>query len=59
MRRPIKRAEWNKLVRYSKDCMRLASTHDPDLLKRIEVLERQMQRIGAPQYRLVSKGKAA
>ena len=30
MRKPITRKEWNLLVRYAKDCMRLASSHDPD-----------------------------
>ena len=27
------------------------------LLNRVAVLERQMERLGAPQYRLVKKGK--
>lgn len=39
------------------DAMHMASTHDPDLLSRIEVLERQMERLGAPQYRILKKGK--
>jgi hypothetical protein len=77
MRKPITRAEWNKLVRYSKDCMNLASTHDPDhaveirrlfrwserlfgrvlkLEDRLEVTERQLQRLGAPQYRKIKNG---
>ena len=35
------------------DALALASTHDPDHNYRISILERQMYRIGAPQYRHV------
>jgi hypothetical protein len=42
-----------KLAGYSWDAMQLASKHDPDLLARIEIIERQLQRLGAPQYRRV------
>lgn len=42
---------------YAWDAMELASTHDPDHERRLEILERQMERIGAPQYRLVKKGR--
>lgn len=37
----------------AKEALRLASKHDPDLELRISVLERQMKRLGAPQYRKV------
>lgn len=49
-----------RLAGYSWDAMQLASTHDPDHAKelkelrmRIEVMERQLERLGAPQYRRV------
>ena len=53
----IETASMKRLKGFAWDAMQLASTHDPDLLLRIEVLERQMQRLGAPQYRAVRKGK--
>ena len=47
-----------KLAGYCWDAMQLASTHDPEhaieldeLRTRVAVLERQMERIGAPMYR--------
>ena len=33
MRKPITRKEFNTLTRFAKDAMRLASTHDPDLVR--------------------------
>ena len=39
------------------DALMLASNHDPDLESRISILERQMQRLGAPQYRTIYAGK--
>jgi hypothetical protein len=49
-----------RLAAYAWDAMQLASSHDPDHAKelkelriRIDVLERQLERIGVPQYRLV------
>lgn len=61
----IKLADGLEVKRCVWDALMLASSHDPDHAKelrdlriRIEVLERQMERIGAPQYRLVRKGKA-
>lgn len=53
MIKPITRKEFSRLERIAKEALRLASKHDPDLVMRIEVLERQMVRIGAPQYRRV------
>jgi hypothetical protein len=53
MRKPITRKEFAKVTRRANAALKLASTHDPDLLSRIEVLERQMERIGAPQYRKI------
>lgn len=53
MLKPITRKEFNKLNQIAKDALRLASKHDPDLEKRIVVLERQMERLGALQYRKV------
>lgn len=66
---PITRKEFQRLVNHvnkqlgvaeriplhqtAKAALRLASHHDPDLEMRIETLERQMIRIGAPQYRRV------
>ena len=54
-----------EIAAHAWDALTLASTHDPDHAKklrelesRIEVLERQMERIGAPQYRTIYKGKS-
>jgi len=91
MIKPPTRAEFKKVQQQVKDALKLASTHDPDLVKwlkridkdvdllvkyvrkanemfgvditlaaqtdhRLAVLERQMERVGAPQYRVVKKG---
>lgn len=60
----ILETDFLQLKAYAWDAMQLASTHDPDhdrclkyLLHRVSILERQMERIGAPQYRTVYKGK--
>jgi hypothetical protein len=60
----IKEVNFERLAGFAWDAMVLASTHDPEhekdlfeLRSRIEVLERQMERIGAPQYRTIRKGK--
>ncbi|MCU1305189.1 MAG: hypothetical protein JWQ87_5473 [Candidatus Sulfotelmatobacter sp.] len=53
----IKKSDPARVAAMAWDAMGLASTHDPDLLGRIEILERQMERLKAPQYRLVRKGK--
>jgi hypothetical protein len=68
--------EFKELQKIAKEALRLASRHDPDIMKmlerlikhvnrevgvaqdlplchRIDILERQMKRIGAPQYRKV------
>jgi len=55
--KPVTRKEFQKLLRIATEALRLASKHDPDLERRISVLERQVERLGAPQYRLVRKGK--
>lgn len=57
MVKPITRKEFNKLSRLALDCMKLASTHDPDHERRLDVIERQLQRLGAPQYRMVKRGR--
>jgi hypothetical protein len=49
----IESVDLKKLAGYAWDAMQLASTHDPDLEWRITVLERQTERLGAPQYRKV------
>lgn len=49
----IETADVKKVAATAWDAMQLASSHDPDLLLRIEVLEHQMKRLGAPQYRRV------
>lgn len=53
----IEKSTLKRVAAMSYDAMQLVSTHDPDLEQRIAVLERQMQRLGAPQYRVVRKGK--
>ena len=59
MRKPITRKEWNKQVQFAKNCMRLASTHDPDIINwlkciydRVAILERQVELLGAKPYRV-------
>jgi hypothetical protein len=51
MTKPITRAEYNKLARQLRDVMKLASTHDPEHEQRLDVVERRLDRIGAPKYR--------
>ena len=46
-------ADPKKIAALAWDAMQLASTHDPDLEERIIILERQVKRLGAPQYRKV------
>jgi len=66
MRKPITRAEFNKVARHAKWALTLASNHDPDpdhedqlksLRLRLDIVERQLQRMNAPQYRVIRKGK--
>jgi hypothetical protein len=47
-----------------KNALKLASTHDPDIMKwiteleyRLDIAERQLERLGAPQYRSSSRRK--
>jgi hypothetical protein len=56
-RKPITRKEYNRLCRQVKDALELASNHDPDHELRLAIIERQLQRLGAPQYRTIRKGK--
>ena len=53
MRKPITRAEYNKLVKQVAEALRLASRHDPDHESRLDLVEHRLDRIGAPQYRRV------
>lgn len=53
----ISRTEFNKLRQQVRDALDQASSHDPEHHERLVVLERQMQRLGAPEYRRVRKGK--
>lgn len=74
MIKPPTRAEFKKVQQQVKDALKLASTHDPDLVKslqqhrkyidtlwkwnvniddRLAIAERQLGRLGAPQYRNV------
>jgi hypothetical protein len=50
---PCTIAEFKKVQKTAAEALRLASKHDPDLEERIVILERQMKRLGAPQYRRV------
>jgi hypothetical protein len=85
-----KTVDWQRFLdteKRSKEALRLASKHDPDLEKRIvvcercetrlinhmnreigvagkiplhqrlDIIERQLERLGAPQYRTARKGK--
>jgi hypothetical protein len=74
MIKPITRKEFARHERMIREALRLASTHDPDLVReikdharwlvqlgtelgnRLDVVERQLERIGAPQYRVIHKG---
>lgn len=60
----VKHACLKRVRQRAWDAMEMASTHDPDhakelveLRSRVEVLERQMERIGAPRYRTICKGR--
>ena len=67
MIKPITRKEYNKVLRLAKDALELACHHDPEHAKELKklrkdvthldillgVVERQLQRLGAPQYRRV------
>lgn len=53
----IKTASLEKVAAYAWDAMQLASSHDPDHEKRLAILERQVERLGAPQYRTVRSRK--
>lgn len=64
MTKPITRAEFNVWKKTAFAALELAMKHDPDhaeqlrdLELRVGILERQMERLGAPQYRVISKGK--
>jgi hypothetical protein len=58
--------QFKKLEKIAKEALRLASSHDPDhaqdlksLRLRLDIVDRQLQRMCAPQYRVVRKGAAA
>lgn len=62
MRRPITRAEYNKLVRQVRDALNLASTHDPEhqrsltqLYRRVANLERRLEMAIASQPRRITR----
>jgi hypothetical protein len=55
----IRTVDHKRLAGYAWDAMKLASHHDPDLVERIDIIERQLERLGAPQYRVLRKGKRA
>ena len=59
MKRAITRKEFNELTKIAKDALSLASRHDPDHEHRLEIIERQLERLYAPQYRELSKGVRA
>jgi hypothetical protein len=42
MRKPISRKEWNKLNQHVKDVLKMARTHDPDLVKWLRGLDRRV-----------------
>lgn len=46
-----------KLAAWAWDAMMLASSRDPEHEQRLAIIERQLQRLGAPQYRVISKGR--
>jgi len=62
----IAKAQDKELAAFVWDIGQLAMHHDPEHAKELEaldnrvaVLERQVERLGAPQYRTIKKGKAA
>jgi hypothetical protein len=56
MRKPITREEFARHERMIREALRLSSTHDPDIMNRLAILERQVERLGAPQYRVIRNG---
>ena len=42
---PCTRNEFLKVQKQAQDAIHLASVHDPDLLKRIEILEKSLDRL--------------
>ena len=48
-----------KLERQVRDALDLASSHDPDITDRINMLERQVERLGAPAYRVYRSSKGS
>jgi hypothetical protein len=59
MRKPITRKEWNHLWSFVRGVADLAMHHDPEHELRLGVIERQLEKLGAPQYRTLYKGKRA
>jgi hypothetical protein len=63
--KPIGTMQFKKVERTARQALLLASNHDPDheqqlksLRLRLDIVERQLQRMCAPQYRVVLKGEA-
>jgi hypothetical protein len=64
MIKSITRKEFARHERMIRDALRLASTHDPDIVKwlqtaydQIAILERQVELLGAVPYRVVRSSK--
>jgi hypothetical protein len=62
--KPIGTMQFKKLEKVAREALRLASSHDPDqahelksLRLRLEIVERQLVRMQAPQYRVIRKGR--
>ena len=62
--KPVGTMQFKKLEKVAKEALRLASSHDPDhahdlksLRLRLDIVERQLQRMNAPQFRVIRKGR--
>ena len=53
MIKPVTRKEYEEVLRIAQDALRMASVHDPEHERRLGILERQVTRLGAPEYRTV------
>lgn len=47
----VTKREFDRLKRDVRDALYLSSTHDPDHDLRLSIVERRLDRLGAPQYR--------
>jgi hypothetical protein len=59
MRKPITRKEWNRLWSFVRGIADLAMHHDPEHEDRLNIIERQLEKLNAPQYRTVRSSRGS